>query len=74
MDKLETCPFCGADVALCATVAEILCTDSYEPDYEWNEKHFAVVCDFTKGGCGSMTWCNNETPEAAAAAWNRRAN
>lgn len=73
MDKLEACPFCGKNVALCDTVAEILFTDSDDPDYEWNSSHYAVVCDFIKGGCGSMTGCNNETPEAAAAAWNRRA-
>ena len=73
MDKLEACPFCGADVAQIGTVAEILDTEPNDPNYEWNLIHYAVVCDFRIGGCGSMTGCNNDTPEAAAAAWNRRA-
>lgn len=72
MDELSACPFCGAKVAFVGSVAEILCTYSDDPDYDWNDSHYAVVCDCTKGGCGSMTGCDHDTPEEAAAAWNRR--
>lgn len=72
MGELKPCPFCGAKVAAADSVAGILLTDSDDPNFEWNDSHYAVVCDFNRGGCGSMTGCGHETIEDAAEAWNRR--
>lgn len=68
MFELEPCPFCGKSVAVVCTVAEVNGHDN-----KWSNTHYVTVCDFEKGGCGSCGTCNNETPEQAAEAWNRRA-
>lgn len=67
---LKHCPFCGKSVAEIITVAE---ADRCEDD-KWADTHYVAVCNYNEGGCGSCGTCNNETPEQAAEAWNRRAN
>ncbi len=69
--ELERCPFCGEKVARCETVADIELMDDDYPDYEWAKDHYAVVCNYNAGGCGTMTR-GYMTEEAAVAAWNRR--
>lgn len=68
MTELEPCPFCGKSVAYVCTVAEV----DGDDDNEWSNTHYVTVCNFDNGGCGSCGTCNNETPEQAAEAWNRR--
>lgn len=66
--ELKPCPFCGKSVATVGTVAEV----QGDIGNEWSETHYVAVCDFNNGGCGSCGTCDNETPEQAIEAWNRR--
>ena len=73
MTELKPCPFCGSKKAPRAlTVAECELMDSDDYDYEWSSKHFTVVCNMFKGGCGASVNSSNETEEEAIEAWNRR--
>lgn len=61
---LMKCPFCGADVALLISQADMWgCEDIID--------RFTVVCDRDKGGCGA-TCGYRGTREKAAVAWNGR--
>lgn len=71
--ELKSCPFCGKAVAKVRTVAEIELTESDDPNFEWEDSHYSVVCNYNCGGCGAMIGQFYDTPEAAAEAWNRRA-
>ena len=71
-NELRECPFCGKRVAVCETVADINCMDDDSSDYDWAIGHYAVVCNFNKGGCGACTGLNFQTREKAIQAWNRR--
>lgn len=65
-NNLKPCPFCGKDVATVVTNIEL---NELEPHEE--PEQFAVVCDFCKGGCGSMSgWAMSE--ERAVENWNKR--
>lgn len=71
-NELKPCPFCGRKVATCDTVAAVSLTDVGETDYEWESRHYVVVCDYKKGGCGASTGKWYTAPEKAIEAWNRR--
>lgn len=71
--ELKRCPFCGAKVAYCATVARIALMDDDHPDYEWAKSQYAVVCNYILGGCDATTR-GYATVEKAVEAWNRRCN
>ena len=61
MDGLKPCPFCGGT----NPVGMIRKSDGWS---EW----FLVLCDCGDGGCGANGgW--RQTENAAAEAWNRRA-
>ena len=76
MIELETCPFCGKNVAeitniqnceMCANFEDEEMCPSYE---ECGYGHF-IVCNVNNGGCGASTgWY--QTVEEAINAWNRR--
>ena len=68
--ELKRCPFCGKNLALIGTIAD-LCTDD---NAEYNKSHYIVCCDFVRGGCGATIGWQYTTEEDAADAWNRRAN
>ena len=70
-NKLRKCPFCGKRVAVCETVADIGLMDDDYPDYDWAKNLYAVVCNYTAGGCGAATR-GYATVKAATKAWNRR--
>ena len=71
--KLKPCPFCGCeDAPEILTLAEINCRDLDEPEYEREDAVYAVACNVTNGGCGCSTGQMPDTPEEAAALWNRR--
>jgi hypothetical protein len=74
MEELKPCPFCGKNVAHVGTVAEHEKMDIHDVDYDWCSKHYDVVCDLLKGGCGASTGKQYETPREAIEAWNRRAS
>lgn len=71
--KLKPCPFCGRETTpeIC-TLAEIACHDEDEAT-EFEQTHFAVACNYSRGGCGASTGGICEMEEEAAEAWNRRA-
>lgn len=70
---LKPCPFCGSETALeIATLAEINCTDEEEAT-EAELEQYAVVCNYSRGGCGASTGGICESEEEAAARWNTRA-
>ena len=71
MMKLKRCPFCGAKVAHCETVANIELMDDDYPEYEWAKDHYAVVCNYLAGGCGVLIK-GYATAREAIEAWNRR--
>ena len=70
-NELRKCPFCGKRVAVCETVADRGLMDYDYPDYDWAKDHYAVVCNYNAGGCGTATR-GYATVEKAIAAWNRR--
>ena len=71
---LKPCPFCGSETAPeIFTLAEIACHDDDEAT-EFERSHFAVACNYSRGGCGASTGGICETEEEAAEAWNRRAD
>ena len=70
-NELKPCPFCGKKVAHCGTVADIELMDDDSPDYDWAKDHYAVVCNYNAGGCGTATR-GYATVEKAIEAWNRR--
>ena len=45
--------------------------DDDSPDYDWAKDHYAVVCNYNAGGCGTATR-GYATVEKAIEAWNRR--
>lgn len=76
--KLDKCPFCGKDVAIfstakqleeCSNFEEEVCP-AFEPDFGVCGL-ICVVCDFTKGGCGTTTRYFS-TKRLAAETWNKR--
>lgn len=72
--KLKPCPFCGSEKAPeIFTLAEIACHDEDEAT-EVELSHFAVACNYSRGGCGCSTGGLLETEEEAAEMWNRRAD
>lgn len=71
---LKPCPFCGKSVAHCGTIAEHEYTDEDSSLYAYDSTHYDVICCFNSGGCGASTGKGHDTPEAAAEAWNRRAD
>lgn len=71
--KLKPCPFCGSETAPeIFTLAEIACHDEDEAT-EFERSHFAVACNYSRGGCGCSTGGICETEEEAARRWNQRA-
>ena len=67
---LKPCPFCGSRTApRVVSIAELESTT----DNEWNNTHYSVVCDKDESGCGASTCYDNPSVDAAAEAWNRRA-
>lgn len=72
--ELKPCPFCGMSVADCGTIAEHEFMDEGSANYAFDSTHYDVVCCVLSGGCGASIGKMYETPEAAAEAWNRRAN
>lgn len=71
--KLLPCPFCGKSVIVCFTDARELATCGRYADCEEDDCDMvAVVCDYTRGGCGATSGYR-ETEEEAAELWNRRA-
>lgn len=73
MNNIIPCPFCGNKIApKVMSIANIEGT----VDNEWNESHYAVICDWNDDvtpGCGASTGYHNESPEKAIETWNRRA-
>lgn len=71
--KLKPCPFCGSETAPeIFTLAEIACHDEDEAT-KFELTHFAVACNYSRGGCGASTGGICETEEEAAERWNKRA-
>lgn len=71
--NLKPCPFCGSEtVPEIFTLAEIACHDEDEAT-EFERTHFAVACNYSRGGCGVSTGGICETEEEAAERWNKRA-
>jgi hypothetical protein len=62
MEKCKACPFCGNVTSL--TVILNTCDDEYC-------KSYAVLCDYTHGGCGA-TGGYRESDKEAIAVWNLR--
>ena len=58
MNELLSCPFCGKELQ-CIVYSE-------------NNETCAIVCDFTKGGCGGSGG-HRYTIGKAIEAWNERA-
>lgn len=70
---LKPCPFCGSETAPeTATLAEINCHDEEEAT-EAELNHYAVVCNYSRSGCGASTGGLCESEEEAAERWNTRA-
>lgn len=68
-NNLKPCPFCGGTKIVidgCKGLEE--CKLFEECD---DEEFYAVVCDFTQGGCGASGGYR-ETKEQAITAWNKR--
>lgn len=75
--SLKPCPFCGKSVAVLSDVQDCEMCANFEsnacPRFT-NQKScpwIFVVCNCSKGGCGTTTgWFRSE--EDAIEAWNRR--
>lgn len=65
MSELKPCPFCGGTNLFLGSEKEIEQLDG------GREEYFAVVCDFTKGGCGACSGYRKGKEEAIEA-WNKR--
>ena len=65
---MEPCPFCGNVRAV-----KCLTADQIDSRYEDCPSFYAVVCDYSEGGCGA-TGGYRDTPEEAVDTWNRRTN
>lgn len=73
--KLKPCPFCGNKFApMVCTIAKAENTNQEEYRYKFDSSHYLAVCDYMNGGCGASTGGMYTTPEAAAEAWNCRAD
>lgn len=74
MIELRDCPFCGSWTAPeISLVSDAEGMDEGDPNFHWASTHYQVVCNYLNGGCGaSTTAAENDTPEKAAACWNRR--
>lgn len=62
--SLPACPFCGR-------MNTVRLSESTEDDEDL-EPSYAVVCDFTMGGCGASGGYAQDEDEAIAA-WSQRA-
>jgi len=70
-NKLNPCPFCGADMAVVCDCEELEACDAGCYGCT-EEKTYQVVCDFTRHGCGASTGARKTRIEAEFA-WNKRA-